>query len=179
MMIKETRKLVISAMLLALGIVLPFFTGQIQQIGNLLLPMHIPVFLCGLICGWQYGGAVGSILPLLRSFMFGMPHLYPNAVAMAFELAAYGLFSGLIYEKCKKNLLSIYISMLSAMLLGRLVWGGVQWLLLGINDTSFTLQMFFTGALINAVPGIALQLILIPAIMSVLLSLEKNKGTES
>lgn len=85
--------LVLAAMFLAIGIVLPFFTGQIPQIGRMLLPMHLPVLLCGLICGWQYGGAVGFVLPILRYALFGMPPM-PNGLAMAFELAAYGIIVG-------------------------------------------------------------------------------------
>ena len=93
---KTTQKITLSAMFIAIGIVLPFFTGQIRQIGSMLLPMHLPVFLCGLICGWQYGAAAGFILPLLRSFLFGMPPMYPMAAAMSFELATYGLVAGLM-----------------------------------------------------------------------------------
>lgn len=70
--------LVLSAMFMAIGLVLPFFTGQIPQIGSMLLPMHLPVLLCGLICGWQYGGVVGFVLPLLRYVMFGMPPHLPH-----------------------------------------------------------------------------------------------------
>ena len=81
------KKTILAAMFLGLGLVLPFLTGQIKEIGNMLLPMHIPVLLCGLICGWQYGIAVGFIMPILRSFLFSMPHMFPNAVSMAFELA--------------------------------------------------------------------------------------------
>lgn len=102
---KQTRKLVLSAFFMALGIVLPFLTGQIQQIGNKLLPMHIPVLLCGFICGWQYGLAVGLFTPLLRSVMFGMPSLMPTAAAMAVELAVYGLTAGLLYTKLPKRFL--------------------------------------------------------------------------
>ena len=80
---KQIRAMVLSAMFLALGLVLPFFTGQIPQIGGMLLPMHIPAFLCGLICGWQFGVVVGFIMPLLRMVLFGMPPLM-TAVAMAF-----------------------------------------------------------------------------------------------
>ena len=87
---KRIHSLVLSALFLALGLVLPFFTGQIPQIGSMLLPMHIPALLCGLICGWQYGAVVGFIMPLMRSLLFTMPPLL-TAVAMAFELAAYGL----------------------------------------------------------------------------------------
>ena len=85
---REIRNLVLAAMFVALGLVLPFLTGQVPQIGNMLLPMHLPVLLCGLICGWQYGGVVGFILPPLRYVMFGMPPIFPTGVAMAFELAA-------------------------------------------------------------------------------------------
>lgn len=160
------HKITLSAMFMALGMVLPFFTGQIQQIGNMLLPMHLPVFLCGLICGWQYGTAVGFLLPLLRSVVFGMPVIYPNAVAMAFELATYGLVVGLLYGssswKCVK---ALYRAIIVAMITGRVVWGGVEIILLGISGSKFTWQMFFSGAVLNAIPGIIIQLTLIPAVM--------------
>lgn len=162
-------KLTLSAMFIAVGIVLPFLTGQIQTIGNMLLPMHLPVFLCGLVCGWKYGAAVGLILPLLRSLIFGMPPLFPTAVAMAVELEIYGLVSGFIFGRMQnKNILSVYISMLPAMILGRGVWGVVQFFLLGLTGSSFTWKMFFAGAVGNAVPGIILQLVLVPAVMAVL-----------
>ena len=92
------KKIVLCAMFLAAGMVLPFFTGQIPQIGSMLLPMHIPVFLCGLICGGKYGAMVGFVLPLMRSAIFVMPPMYPTAAAMAFELAAYGFIVGFLYE---------------------------------------------------------------------------------
>jgi len=97
---KRSRKMAISAMLMAVGIVLPIFTGQIPQIGNMLLPMHLPVIVCGLICGWQYGGIVGFLLPLLRYVLFAMPPM-PNGLAMAFELAAYGAISGFLYSRSR------------------------------------------------------------------------------
>ncbi|MBO5371260.1 MAG: ECF transporter S component [Lachnospiraceae bacterium] len=163
---QRTKKLALSAMLLAVGLVLPLFTGQIPQVGNMLLPMHIPVFLCGLICGWKYGLAIGFITPLLRSAVFGVPILFPSAIAMAFELMTYGFVIGFLYNRCKwKCILSLYRSMLAAMLSGRIVWGFVQILLLGIGTEGFTLQAFFAGAFFNAVPGIILQLILIPSLM--------------
>lgn len=70
---QSLRNLLLAAMFLAIGLVLPFFTGQIKEIGNMLLPMHLPVFLCALICGWQYGTAVGFIMPLLRFALFPCP----------------------------------------------------------------------------------------------------------
>ncbi len=163
------QKLVLSAMFVAIGLVLPFLTGQIQQIGNLLLPMHLPVFLCGLICGPQYGATVGVVVPLLRSFLFGMPPMYPVAIAMAVELACYGVVIGLVYRlRKKRDTLGVYISLVSAMILGRVMWGVAQVVLLGLQGNAFTWKMFVAGAFLNAIPGIIVQLILIPAIMSAL-----------
>lgn len=163
------QKLVLSAMFIAIGLVLPFLTGQIQQIGNLLLPMHLPVFLCGLILGPQYGATVGLVVPLLRSFLFGMPPMYPVAIAMAVELACYGLVIGIVYRLLKRrDALGVYISLVSAMILGRVMWGLAQVILLGLQNNTFTWQMFVAGAFANAIPGIIVQMILIPAIMSAL-----------
>lgn len=165
MKMTKTRKLTVSAMLFALGLVLPFLTGQIPEIGQMLCPMHIPVFLCGLICGWQYGIAVGFLLPLVRSFLFGMPVIFPNGIAMAFELATYGLVIALVYyRKGYFCLRSCYIALISAMIAGRVVWGLARCVLLGFGGT-FTWKMFVAGALLNAIPGIILHLILIPGIM--------------
>lgn len=163
---EKTYKLVLSALFLALCLVLPILTGGIPAIGNMLLPMHIPVLLCGLICGWQYGLVVGFVAPLLRSVLFGMPPMYPVAIAMAFELAAYGLIIALVYAAVhKRGVAALYISLLTAMVGGRLVWGLAEVVLLGMAGNAFTLQAFLSGALLSAVPGILLQLVLIPAVM--------------
>lgn len=161
-----TKNLTLSAMFLALGMVLPFLTGQIQLIGNMLLPMHIPVLLCGLLCGWQYGAAVGFVLPLLRSATFGMPPLYPTAIAMAFELATYGFVSGFLYARSRwQCVIALYRCLIAAMIAGRLVWGAAEIILLGLRGNAFTWEAFLAGALFNAIPGIIIQLVLIPAIM--------------
>lgn len=158
-------RLTISAMFLAVGLVLPFFTGQIPQIGKLLLPMHIPVLLCGFICGAPYGLAIGFILPLLRHLLFGMPVLL-TAIPMAFELAAYGFMAGYCYTISRhKCIIALYRSLILAMLTGRIVWGVVQAAILGLGGSSFTMEMFLAGSLLNAIPGIILQLIFIPAVM--------------
>lgn len=160
------KTLVLPALFLAIGLVLPFLTGQIPQIGQMLLPMHIPVLLCGFICGWQSGAVVGFVLPLLRSMLFGAPAFYPMATGMAFELMTYGLAAGLLYSMSKwKCMLALYRSLVIAMLAGRIVWGLVQTIQLGVFGSGFSLQMFLAGAFINAVPGILAQLILIPVIM--------------
>lgn len=165
---KSTRNLVLSGLFLAIGLLLPFITGQIPQIGNMLCPMHFPIFLCAFICGWKYAGIVGFICPLLRSLLFGMPAIFPNAVAMAFELLAYGIITALIYHHMKKhNWGTIYFSLICGMLGGRVVWGLVQLILMKISgSTSFTIQVFWANGFVNAIPGIIAQLVLIPIIIT-------------
>lgn len=163
---KTTKKLTLSAMFLAIGMVLPFLTGQIPQVGNMMLPMHIPVLLCGLICGWQYGAVLGFILPLVRYLVFGMPVLFPTGIAMAFELMTYGLVIGLIYSFSRwKCIISLYRALIGAMIAGRIVWAAAQMILLGVSGGTFTMKMFLAGAFFNAVPGIIIQLVLIPTVM--------------
>lgn len=162
---KNIQNLTLSALFLALAFVLPFLTGQIPRIGAMLCPMHIPVLLCGFICGGPWGLIVGFVVPLLRSFIVGMPTLFPKAVAMAFELATYGLMSGLLYKVLPKKKIYIYISLVLSMLFGRLVWGFVQLCCVSFNVTAFGLSAFWAGAFANAVPGIIIQLILIPLII--------------
>ena len=178
---KTTKNMTLAAMFMALGLVLPFLTGQIPQIGNMLLPMHIPVFLCGLICGWQYGAAIGFVLPLLRYALFGMPVLFPTGIAMSFELMTYGFIAGFLYSRSRwQCVIALYRSLIAAMLVGRAVWGIVEIILLGISGDGFTSQMFMAGAFLNAIPGIIIQLILIPAVMVALnqtglVKFKKNK----
>ena len=165
-MSKTTKNLTLSAMFLAIGMVLPFLTGQIPQIGNMMLPMHIPVLLCGVICGWKYGAVLGFILPLIRYMVFGMPVLFPTGIAMAFEMLTYGLVIGLVYSLSRwKCIVSLYRALIAAMISGRLVWAVAQMVLLGVSGGAFTMKMFLAGAFFNAVPGIIIQLVLIPAVM--------------
>ncbi|MCR5565932.1 MAG: ECF transporter S component [Clostridiales bacterium] len=174
----QVRRMVYAALCLALALVLPFLTGQIPQIGSALCPMHIPVLLCGFLCGWPWGLAVGFIAPLLRSVVFGMPPMVPGAIAMAFELATYGAVAGFLYRKLPKKLPWIYVSLLIAMIAGRAVWGVARLILAGIQGNGFTFAMFISGAITTAIPGIIVQLILIPAIVYALekAGLNLNKG---
>lgn len=165
---KNLLKLTYAAVCLALCLVLPFLTGQIPQIGSKLLPMHIPVLLCGFLCGPVWGCAVGLIAPILRSLLFSMPPLFPTATAMAFELAAYGLLAGLFYRLLPKKTPYLYVALILAMIGGRLVWGLAQTVLMGMTGKSFTLTAFWTGAFANAWPGIILQLVLIPPVVAAL-----------
>ena len=129
----------------------------------MLLPMHLPVLLCGFVCGWSYGLLIGFITPLLRSLLFGMPPILPVAIAMSFELATYGSLTGLLYARVRLQKARIIISLLIAMLCGRLVWGLVSWLLYSLFiPEAFTLALFWGGAVLEAWPGILIQWILIP-----------------
>lgn len=168
--------MVLSALFLAMAFVLPFFTGQIPQVGAMLCPMHIPVLLCGFVCGPLWGLAVGFIAPLLRSVTLGMPPLFPTAVCMDFELATYGAVAGLLYKRLPKKPLYIYVSLLVAMVTGRLVWGAVMFTCLGLTGGSFGFSAFLAGAVTNAVPGIILQLILVPVIVMVMEHIERSKA---
>ena len=155
-------------MFLAIGFILPMLTGQIPVIGKILLPMHIPVLLCGFICGWPWGLVVGLIAPLLRSLTLGMPPLFPTAVCMAFELAAYGASAGIMHRILPKKKVSIYGSLLIAMIIGRIIWGCAMYIFMGINGGAFTISAFIAGAFTNAIPGIIVQIVLIPVLVMVL-----------
>lgn len=156
-------RMILAAMFLAIALVLPFLTGQIQQIGNSLCPMHIPVILCGFICGPWYGLIVGAISPLLRFALFGMPPIFPTGLAMCFELLVYGFSSGILYRVLPKKKINIYISLISSMLLGRIVWGIVMAIISGIS-----FPLFITKAFLDAIPGIIVQIILIPLLVMML-----------
>lgn len=166
------RNLVFAALCLALCMVLPFLTGQIPQIGSMLCPMHIPVLLAGFLCGPWWALAVGAVAPMLRYFLFSMPPPLPTGLAMTFELLTYGLMAGLLYRLLPKKPGYVYVSLIGAMLAGRIVWGIASIFIYGAMGKSFAWPVFFAGAFVNAVPGIILHIILIPALV---LALRKAK----
>ena len=154
--------------------VLPVLTSGIPEIGKALLPMHFPVLFSGLLLGPLYGLLLGILIPLLRSALFGMPPIFPTALAMAFELGTYGFVIGFLYSRfTEKSWKAVLFSLIVAMLSGRAVWGAVDFLLLGILGKSLTLSMFFSAVFLSSVPGILLQLFLIPLLME---RLEKAKA---
>ena len=159
------KDLTSAAVCLALCMVLPFLTGQIPEIGSALSPMHIPVLLAGFLCGPWWAAAVGAVAPILRFALFGMPPIFPTGLAMCFELAAYGLVSGLLYAKLPKKNANIYVALVTAMVLGRVLWGCVMVVLMGITGAGFTWAAFVAGAFVNAVPGIIVHILLIPIIV--------------
>lgn len=160
-----TKRLTTSAICLALSMLLPFATGQIPQIGNMLLPMHFPVFVCAFLCGGWWGMGVGLLAPLLRSALFGMPVMWPVAMAMGAEMATYGAVAGFLFRLYAPRLTTVYATLIAAMVAGRLVWGLVMWAAMGAMAQAFTIRMFFMSAIVFAAPGILLQFILIPPLV--------------
>ena len=176
MKMTNVKKLILSALFLAMAQVLPFLTGQIPEVGSMLCPMHIPALLCGFFCGWPWGLTVGLIAPVLRSLLFGMPPMFPVAVCMAAELATYGAVSGMLYRRLPRKKSSVYIALLTAMVAGRLVWGAAQFLCVGLDPSAFGLSAFWAGAVATAIPGIVVQILLIPVLV---MTLEKHNYTLS
>ncbi len=160
----QLKKMVIAAMMLALCLILPFLTGQIREIGKMLTPMHFPVLLCGYICGPVWGFAVGLVAAPLRSMIFGMPQV-PECFFMAAELAVYGLMSGMLYRIFPKKLPFYTISLLLSMVSGRILYGILHFLVAGIEGERYLFQTFLAASLLGSIPGIVLQLILIPLIL--------------
>ena len=167
-----TRSLVLAALFLALAFVLPMITGHVPQVGNMLCPMHFPILLCGFVLGGPWGLAVGFIAPLVRSVLFGMPPMFPIAIAMAFELAAYGLVSGVLWHNVKHTEPIMYATLVTAMEAARFLSGPERFVLDRLTGSSFPFSAFLSGALLTAVPGIVAQLVLIPLI---LIALQKAK----
>ena len=171
---QKTKDMVSAALCVALGLIVPQvfhlipFVGTVPNLGGVFLPMHIPVLLCGLLCGWRYGAACGAVVPLLSSVVTGMPVLWPQGGSMVFELAAYGLVAGLLYRGMKKG---VYPALVAAMVAGRLVSGAAKAILFGMAGKPFGMAAFLSGAFTTAIPGIILQLVLLPALV---LALERS-----
>lgn len=159
------KNTVFSAMFLALCMVLPLLTFGSTQIGNMISPMHIPVLICGFVCGWQYGAIVGFTAPLLRYMIFHMPPVYPIGVAMAFELAAYGILCGVLYKVLPKKNSYIYLSLILSMLGGRLIWGAARYIMAGLSGSEFGMSLFISGAFVEAVPAIICHIIIVPLVV--------------
>ena len=162
---KHLYNMILSALLLALAYVLPFLTGQIPEIGSMLCPMHLPVLLCGFLCGPVWGGTIGVIAPIFRSLTLGMPPPFPKALCMALELAAYGAVAGLCYKLFPRRRVFLYVSLLIAMVAGRLLYGAAMAICLGASGGAYTFSAFIAGTVTEAIPGILLQILLIPLIV--------------
>lgn len=167
MKLTTVKRSILTAVCIALCVVLPQAFHAIPNAGSVYLPMHIPVLLCGLICGAPYGLLCGLAGPALSHLFTGMP---PVGVlpAMLVECAAYGLISGLMMGiKTKKLAGDLYISLVAAMLAGRVVSGVAKALLFSAGE--YSMALWVTGSFVTSLPGIIIQLALIPAIVYALM----------
>lgn len=157
--------MVTAGFMLALGILLPQLFGRVQVFGMTFLPMHLPVLICGAVCGGVYGAVCGALTPIICSLIFSMPPIYPTAVAMMFELCAYGVLIAVFYRRLHLN---IYPALILAMVGGRVVNGLANLFLLGVKGQPYAMETFFTAAFIKGIPGMILQIVLVPIIVLVL-----------
>jgi len=157
------------AVLIALGMVLPFLTGQIPEIGSALSPLHIPALLAGFTVGPVWGAICAFVIPLLRSAIFGMPPMFPNACVMAFEMGTYAAVGGMLYRSFPKRIGWVYLAQIAAMLAGRIVYG-VLFALFTMNNPEihYTVTAFIVGCFVDAVPGIVLHLVIVPPVVAAL-----------
>lgn len=164
--ITPVKRLVLTALLAAMCVVLPMAFHAIPNAGSVFLPMHIPVLICGFVCGWPYGMVCGFIGPALSSLLTTMPpvaYLPPMMV----ECAVYGLVSGLCLKYIRTGKLygDLYIALIAAMIAGRVVAGIAKAL---IFSPGITMSVWITSSFITALPGIVIQLILIPQLLLLL-----------
>lgn len=162
------KKSIITAVCIALCIILPQALHAIPKAGAIYSPMHIPILLCGLICGWQYGALCGLAGPLLSSLFTGMPAA-ASLPPMMIECAVYGLISGLVIKFLftKNTYADLYISLVSAMLTGRIVAGIVKALIFARGE--ITIAAWAATYFVTALPGIIIQLVLIPSLVFALM----------
>jgi hypothetical protein len=170
----KTSYLIMALICLAISVVLPMLTDQVPRFGQGLRPMHIPVLIAGFSCGPVIGFVVGLAAPMLSLLIHGVPAFMPMGFAMGLELATYGLIAGLLYSQLPKKTESIYVSLITAMIVGRIVWGASMIVLSGRAQTQFTYQMFMKYAFIDAMPAILFHIVLIPAVV---IALEKANLT--
>lgn len=177
----KTKNLVFTSLLIAMGVALPLAFHAVPNAGSIFLPMHIPVLLCGLICGWHYGFVCGVLTPALSSVLTGMP---PAAYlpSMLFELAVYGLVGGLLlkYVRTRNGLADTIISLLGAMVAGRAVAGALKALIFNVGE--YSMQMWITSSFVTALPGIVIQIVAIPAVIQILRSsklIPRNRAVTS
>lgn len=171
---EKTKSLVWAALFLAIGIIIPYIFHVTSLPGQIFLPMHIPVLLCGVILGKRYGLIIGILLPFVNSVLLGMPPIFPTGLSMAFELATYGLVTGLLYKDKKCN---IFVSLIGAMVIGRIVSGIANYILLTVGGSGFVFTAFLTTTFAKAIPGIIIQLILIPVILKAVEYAKKGQAT--
>ena len=163
----QTVNLVMTGLCIAIGIVLPMAFHSVPNAGSVILPMHIPVLLCGLICGPIYGLASGILTPALSSLLTQMPPM-AYLPSMLCELAIYGLVAGLAIRliRTKSNVAKVYLSLVAAMLCGRVIYGVVNALI--FQAGRYSMELWLTASFVTALPGIIIQLVAIPVLVLLL-----------
>ena len=163
----HAKRVVIAAACAALGVVLPMAFHALPGAGNVWLPMHIPVMICGLVAGPAAGAATGVLAPALSSLLTGMPAA-PILPSMTCELVAYGLVSGLLARHVRTGRLAVdlYVSLAGAMIVGRLVGGALQALI--FSQGAYSLAAWVSGYFVTGAPGIVLQLVVVVPIVAAL-----------
>lgn len=161
--ISYVKKAILTAACIALCVVLPMAFHAIPNAGNIYCPMHMPVLLCGLVCGWPFGLLCGVAGPVLSSLFTGMPSM-AYLPAMIIELAVYGLTAGLLMQvvHTKRVMADLYISLVVALLAGRIVAGASRALIFASG--SYSLEAWVTSYFVTALPGLLIQLALLPVI---------------
>lgn len=177
----KTEKIVLAGLFIAIASVLPLLFHSIviggNSLGQVISPMHFPVLIAGVILGWKYGLAVGIISPLLNSILFLMPPLYPMAIAMALEMGTYGCIIGIISQYThpfSNRIANIYVSLLMAMIAGRIVYGTFMSIVMNIAGNSYGWTVFISSVVIGTLPGIILQFLIVPA---AIMLIEQKKHT--
>ncbi len=167
MQMNKTRAITIAAALTALGIVVPMIFHATQISGQMFLPMHIPVLLCGIICGPFLGAVCAVIVITVSSAATGMPPPFPQGLLMVFELIAYTVTSGILIRLIKRGelWLRLYVALIAAMLVGRGVYGLAAYIVLGVIGNGYTFTVFLSSAFVTALPGIIIQLVSIPPLV--------------
>lgn len=164
----NVKRSIITAVCIALCYVIPLMFHGIQNAGSIFCPMHIPVFICGLICGWQYGLLCGIAGPALSSALSSMP---PVAIlpSMMVELAAYGTAAGLMMKlvRTKSTYADLYISLIVAIVCGRVLAGLAKALIFARG--SYSMSAWIAGSVVTSWPGTVIQLVFIPTIVFALM----------
>ncbi|HEY8444488.1 MAG TPA: ECF transporter S component [Bacilli bacterium] len=166
-MVKDTEKIVLTGLFLAIGIILPPIFHSVE-LGNVISPMHFPVILCGLLLGWQYGLICGLLTPFVGFITWGRPPIMPIGLTMSLELATYGLLAGFIYKKVRlftNNIYNLYFALIIAMVAGRIVYGAVNWVLFLLDLSKTDFRAFLTSVFVIGLPGIILQILILPVIV--------------
>jgi len=167
----KVKFLTLAALLIAVGVLLPMVFHMLSFGGPMFLPMHLPVLIAGFLLPWQYSALVGIATPLLSSFITGMPPL-PTVFTMTAELFTYGITTSLLYRNFKKN---TYVSIISAMLIGRLVSILANWILfIFVLGLPFKLTAFLYSMFVIGLPGIVIQILTIPPLVTLLVHRQAN-----